>query len=71
MNNWPPGPVELVEDRPGREQVLGGSEGLLHSPQKPFAERGFERLELGVGTQHEDGFELFSSSTLYASIAKC
>jgi len=25
--------VELVEDRPGREQMLGGAEGLLHGPQ--------------------------------------
>jgi hypothetical protein len=46
-----------VEDRPGREQVLGGSEGLLHRPQLLVAEHGFERVELGVGTQHEDAIE--------------
>jgi hypothetical protein len=39
--------------------------------RQPLAEHGFERVEHGVGTQHEDAFELFSSSTLYASIAKC
>ena len=43
------GLVELVEDRPGREQVLGGAEGLLHRPQLLVAEHGFERIEIGVG----------------------
>jgi hypothetical protein len=50
--------VELVEDWPGREQVLGGAEGLLHRPQLLVAEHGFERVEIGVGPQHEDAVEL-------------
>jgi len=40
------GLVELVEDRAGREQVLRGAEGLLHSPQLLVAEHGFERVEI-------------------------
>src|SRR5207245_3835834 len=40
------------------EQMLGCSEGLLHSPQLLVAEHGFERVEIGVGTQHEDAVEL-------------
>jgi hypothetical protein len=51
--------VELVEDRPGREQVLGGAEGLLDRPQLLVAEHGFERVEIGVGAQHEDAVEPF------------
>jgi hypothetical protein len=47
------GLVELVEDRPGREQVLGGAKGLLHRPQLLVAEHGFERVEIGVGAQDE------------------
>src|SRR6266481_3575991 len=53
------GLVELVEDRTGFEQVLGGSEGLLHGPQLLVAEHGFERVEIGVGAQHENAVEPF------------
>ena len=52
------GLVELVEDRPGGEQVLGGAEGLLHGPQLLVAQHGVERVEIGVGAQHEDAVEL-------------
>src|SRR5262245_16990814 len=48
------GLVEFVEDRPSGEQVLGGAEGLLHRPQLLVAEHGLERIEIGVGAQHED-----------------
>jgi hypothetical protein len=54
----PDGLIELVEDRTAREQVLGGSEGLLHGPQLLVAQHGFERVEIGVGAQHEDAIEL-------------
>jgi len=53
------GLVELVEDRTGFEQLLGGSEGLLHGPQLLVAEHGFERVEIGVGAQHENAVEPF------------
>jgi hypothetical protein len=33
-----------VEDRAGREQVLGSAEGLLHRPQLLVTEHGFERV---------------------------
>src|SRR5215475_6428622 len=52
------GLVELVEDRSGGEQVLGGTEGLLHCPQLLVAEHGLEWVELGVGAQHKDAVEL-------------
>ena len=47
------GLVELVEDRPGREEILGDTEGLLHLPQLLVAKHGVERIEIGVGAQHE------------------
>ena len=47
-----------MEDRPGGEQVLGCSEGLLHRPQLLVAEHGLEWIEIGVGAQHEDAVEL-------------
>ena len=37
--------VELLEDRPGGEQVLGGAEGRLHGPQLLVAQHGGERVE--------------------------
>ena len=52
------GLVELVEDRPGGEEVLGRTEGLLHPPKLLVAEHGLERVEIGVGAQHEDAVEL-------------
>ena len=52
------GLVELVEDRPCREQVLGGAESLLHRPQLLVAEHGRERVEVGIGAQYEDAVEL-------------
>ena len=51
------GLVELVEDRPRRKQVLRCAEGLLHRPQLLVAEHGLERIEIGVGAQHEDAVE--------------
>jgi hypothetical protein len=53
------GLVELVEERAGREQMLGGAKVLLHRPQLLVAEHGFERVEIGVGAQHEDAVEPF------------
>ena len=38
---------------------VGGSEGLLHGPQLLVAEHGFERVEIGVGAQHENAVEPF------------
>ena len=38
--------------------MLGCSEGLLHRPQLLVAEHGLERIEIGVGAQHEDAVEL-------------
>src|SRR5208283_822367 len=35
------------------EQVCGGTEGLLHHPQLLVTEHGLERIEIGVGAQHE------------------
>jgi hypothetical protein len=52
------GLVELVEDRPCRQQVLGGAEGLLLRPQLLVAEHGRKRIEVGIGPQHEDAVEL-------------
>jgi hypothetical protein len=52
------GLVQLVEDRPGGEQMLCGSKGLLHRPKLLVAEHGLERVEIGVGAQHEDAVEL-------------
>jgi hypothetical protein len=50
--------VELMEDWPGHQQVLRGPEGLLQGPKLLVAEHGFERVELGVGAQHEHAVEL-------------
>ena len=33
------------------------SKGLLHRPQLLVAEHGLERIEIGVGAQHEDAVE--------------
>ena len=52
------GLVEFMEDRPGREQVLGRTEGRLHGPELLVAQHGGERIEVGVGAQHEDAVEL-------------
>ena len=52
------GLVELVEDRPGGEQLLGCSEGLLHRPQLLVAEHGLEWVEIGVGAQQQNAVEL-------------
>src|SRR5215469_17825524 len=50
--------VELVKDRPCRQQVLCGAKCLLHSPQLLVAQHGLERVQVGVGAQHEDAVEL-------------
>jgi hypothetical protein len=47
-----------MEDWPGHQQVLRGPEGLLQGPKLLVAEYGFERVELGVGAQHEHAVEL-------------
>jgi hypothetical protein len=39
--------------------VLGGAEGLLNRPQLLVTEPGFERIEIGIGAQHEDAVEPF------------
>ena len=49
---------DFVEDRPRREQALGGAEGLFHHRQLLVAKHGIERREVGVGAQHEDAVEL-------------
>src|SRR5918996_1552286 len=51
------GRVELVEDRPGGEQVLGRAEGRLHGPELLVAQHGGEWVEVGVGAQYEDAVE--------------
>src|SRR4029077_9154573 len=51
------GLVELVEDRPGGEEVLLGSEGLLDARKLLVAKHCLERVEIGVGAQHEDAVE--------------
>ena len=50
--------------------MLGGAEGMLHRPQMLVAEHGFERIEIGVGAQHEDAVELLVLLDLVESIAK-
>ena len=52
------GLVELVEDRPGGEEMLVGLEGLLHGPKLFVAEHRLKRIEIGVGAQHENAVEL-------------
>ena len=52
------GLVELMEDRPGRQQMFCGPEGLLNRPKLLVAEHGVERVEVGIGAQHEDAIEL-------------
>jgi hypothetical protein len=42
------GLVELVEDRPRCEEMLGRAEGLFHGPQLLVAEHCFERVELAA-----------------------
>jgi hypothetical protein len=39
--------------------MLGRSEGFLHRPQLFVTEHGAERIEIGVGAQHEDAVEFF------------
>jgi hypothetical protein len=50
--------VELVKDRSRQEQVLRCPKCLLHRPQLFIAQHGIERIEIGVGAQHEDAVEL-------------
>ena len=38
--------------------MFRGPERLLHGPQMLVAEHGFERIEVGIGAQHEDAVEL-------------
>ena len=51
------GLVELVEDRPGGDEMLGGAEGVLDRPQVLVAQHGAQRIEVGVGAQGEDAVE--------------
>ena len=53
------GLVELVEDRPGRQQMLGGAEGLLNGPKLLVTQHRFKRVQIGVGAQHKDAVEPF------------
>jgi hypothetical protein len=43
--------------------MFGGPEGLLNCPKLFVAQHGLERVEIGVGVQHEDAIESASSST--------
>src|SRR5262249_35252816 len=52
------GLVELVEDWPGCEQMFGGPEDLLNGPKLLVTKHRLQRLEIGVGAQHEDAIEL-------------
>ena len=52
------GLVQLVEDRPGGQQMLAVSKCSLHRPRYRRAEHGLKRIEIGVGAQHEDAVEL-------------
>src|SRR6478672_4464116 len=51
------GLVELVEDGSRGEEVLFGAEDALRRPQLLVAEHGGERVEIGIGAQHEDTVE--------------
>ena len=51
------GGIALVEDRPGGQQGLGAAEQLLDSLQIAVAQHRLERVERGVGAQHEDAVE--------------
>ena len=52
------GLVELVEDRPGGEQILGRPERLLHGPELFVDEHRLKRREIRVGAQHEHAIEV-------------
>ena len=54
--------VELVKDRPGDEQALRCAKRPLHYRQSLVTEHGFDRREIGVGTQHEETSNFASSS---------
>jgi hypothetical protein len=47
----------------GCQHMFGGPEGLLNCPKLFVAQHGLERVEIGVGVQHEDAIESASSST--------
>jgi hypothetical protein len=51
------GLIQLVEDRPGGEQVPGGAEGLLDGPELLVAKHRCQRIELSVGAQHKHTIE--------------
>jgi hypothetical protein len=52
------GLVELMEDWSGCGQIFGGPEDLLNGPKLLVTKHLIQRLELGVGAQHEDAIEL-------------
>lgn len=56
------GHIELVEDRPCREQMFGRSEGLLTRPKLLAAQHGLKRVEMVRSTNMASNFA--SSSTL-------
>jgi hypothetical protein len=43
--------------RMGYQQMLGCSERLLDGPQLLVAQHGLERVQVGIGAQHEDAVE--------------
>jgi hypothetical protein len=50
--------IELVEDRPCREQMFGRSEGLLTLPKLLAAQHGLKRVEIAIGPQHKHSIKL-------------
>jgi hypothetical protein len=46
-----------MEDRPGRQQMLGSREDLLDGPKLLVTQHGSKWVEIGVGVQHEDAVE--------------
>ena len=49
--------IGFVEDRAGGEQRLCGFEGVLHGQQIAIAQHDLERVDFGVGAQHEEADE--------------
>ena len=63
--------VELMEDRPGEEEVLNDAEGLLHRPQLLVADHASSGLRSLLVRSTKMPSNFFSSSILSGSIAKC
>jgi hypothetical protein len=51
------GLVEVVVDRAGGEQVLGGAKRRLDRPELLLAQHRLQWIEVGIGMQHKDAVE--------------